>query len=210
MLLFIVMLLLLGAPVSACLPLELRDVNGAPVAATVQVRDDAGQLLDERAIDPTSGQVSLCALPGGAAVRVLVRGQLADGTPLRQSGADAAGVWVWLAGDTAPIRLRVEPTGEVLPDPSGLASERVPVARSAVPTATTPATDVRATLVAAAAQPVPTAQATALAVPSAGMPEVAGATAIGVGVIVGPPLCLMALALASGAGVFVLVRRRKT
>ncbi|HEU4327416.1 MAG TPA: hypothetical protein VFS21_30035 [Roseiflexaceae bacterium] len=110
MLLAIALALLL-VPAPACtLTVTLTDATGAAVAATVTVRDAAGQTVEP------------CDAPAGEVV-VLVAGQLPDSTPLRLDGPDAAGMRVWLDGAPMTLALRAEPDGTVRPDPLSWASE---------------------------------------------------------------------------------------
>ena len=95
----------------------LRDAQDAPVAgATVLVLDRTATTTLGRTVTDATGGASFATLPAGE-VRVQVSGRLADGTALRQVGADARGVLVILGAPEVRLELRVEPDGTVIPDP---------------------------------------------------------------------------------------------
>ncbi len=168
----VIALALLLTPAPACaLTVTVIDATGAPVAAAITVQDAAGQMVEP------------CDAPAGP-VAVLVTGQLADGTPLRLDGPDAAGVRVWL--DDAPMTpaLRAEPDGTVRPDPQSWASEGGTLATPVPSPLPMPPTEARLA---------------GVAVPTAGV----------VAVLAGPPLCALVVALVFGVAGFVFFLRRK-
>jgi hypothetical protein len=207
--------LLLNAPAPGCLPVELRDAAGLPVTAVVEARAEHGQSLGVAATD-VGGRVRLCGLPLGAPVLLSVVGRLPDGTLLVQQGLDAAGLRVFVDGSPEALLLRVEPTGAVVTDPEGWAREPVPVEGTPGPLGAVPVVAVSTsgpddpTAVAAPTPGAvePTAAPMRPTVPVPDVASVAAPAALSVGVIVGPPLCLIGLALVGGVGLVVFTRRR--
>lgn len=109
------------------LAVQLRDVAGAGVAGvTVQLRDAAGDgALVTRTTD-VRGQAVFADVDEDA-VRVAVQGMTPEGVRLTQRGLDAAGILVLLDGPSATLDLRIEPGGEVIPDPATMIAPEMPI-----------------------------------------------------------------------------------
>jgi hypothetical protein len=99
------------------LVVTIRDQYDAGVAqVVVSARDaDSGQELAQAQTD-AHGRASLAGIQT-ADVRVVVSGQLADGTSLFLEGMDANGIALFLGLPPTTLDLRVEPGGMVIPDP---------------------------------------------------------------------------------------------
>jgi hypothetical protein len=136
---------------------------------------------------------------------------------------DAAGLRVFVDGSPEALLLRVEPTGAVVTDPEGWAREPVPRDGTPVLVGGTPGPlgEVPVVAVSTSRPAGPTADSWPMlgaveptvalrrpTVPVPDMSSVAAPAALSVGVIVGPPLCLIGLALVGGVGLVVFTRRR--
>jgi hypothetical protein len=106
----------------AALVVTIRDSNGAGIsAATVSILDIGGQHELARTTTDSAGVAVFATLPTES-IRVLVAGQLADGPHLYQPGSDHAGLSIDLTAPPTRLDLRVEPDGQVLPDPATMIS----------------------------------------------------------------------------------------
>lgn len=123
------------APGSACaraaahtLTVSIRDRSGVGVSGVfVAIYDPVGAGELARGQTDSDGVAQILALPAGA-LRVMVAGQLADGTPLALRGDDSRGIWVWVEGASARLDLRVEADGGLTPDPATMISPDAPPA----------------------------------------------------------------------------------
>jgi hypothetical protein len=96
----------------------VRDVSGAGVPEIrVLVRDSGGSYVIARGVTDAAGVAEIGDVRLSE-IRVAVEGSLPDGTPLRQTGQDAAGVALFLGFGAATLDVRVEPDGLVIPDPA--------------------------------------------------------------------------------------------
>ena len=115
-----VALLLIPAPLHAQeqrFAVLVRDVSGNGVASvTIQINNTEGEMLATTTTDANGG--AFFPEIEATMIRVLVRGFLSDGTPLRQLGDDAEGIAFINDSPGLVLDLRVEPDGSVLPDPS--------------------------------------------------------------------------------------------
>jgi hypothetical protein len=138
------------------LTVSVRDRGGAGVRGVlVTIHDAAGATELARGETAGDGLAQILALPDGA-LRVMVAGQLADGTPLALRGDDSRGIWVWVEGPSARLDLRVEADGGLTPDPVTMISPDGPPAEGrdlqiSLPSTTPPP-------VVVASSPIPTAQ----------------------------------------------------
>ncbi len=106
-----------GAP--PALVVELRAWDGSGIGGVdVLLTDRSGTTLLGRALTNSSGVAQFGPLPTNE-LRVLLRGQLADGTVLLQPGLDAQGITIFLAEPAMTLVLRSERDGMVRPDPVG-------------------------------------------------------------------------------------------
>lgn len=209
-------------PCSGSLVITLHDVRDRPVVgAAVTVRAQNATVLGEQLTD-AEGRGEVCAL-AAQPVRVIVTGTLRDGTALTLPGADATGIRVALTNEPTTLALRVEPSGQVLPDPATLALVRGPqegptdaaTYNPALPVAAAPAVrdaPVLQTMIAVA----PSLATRETAVPAVRQPATVPSTIPGSDTplvatsVVAPPLCLVGLALLGGVGAwFVFGRKRR-
>lgn len=103
-----------GAP--PALVVELRAWDGSAIGGVnVLLTDRSGTTLLGRAQTNSSGIAQFGPLPTSE-LRVLLQGQLADGTALLQPGLDAQGMAVFLEGPAMTLVLRSERDGMVRPD----------------------------------------------------------------------------------------------
>ncbi len=102
---------------SPMLTVVLLDEADAGVSgALVTVRSEDAHTTLAQATTDRAGHIEI-AIPLPDVVRVAVSGTRPNGTPLRQVGQDAPGVWLRIDGQATQLDLRVEPTGDVIPDP---------------------------------------------------------------------------------------------
>jgi hypothetical protein len=99
------------------LVVTVSDSSGAGVpGVTVVVRDRSGVHELSRGITDSRGGVAVAALPANS-VRIAVSGSLSNGAQLYLSGDDAPGILLDLTAPPTLLDLRVEPDGQVRPDP---------------------------------------------------------------------------------------------
>jgi len=104
-----------GAP--PALVVELRTWDGSAISGVhVLLTDRSGATLLGRALTDGSGVARFGPLPTNE-LRILLQGQLADGTVLLQPGLDAQGIAVFLEEPAMTLVLRSERDGMVRPDP---------------------------------------------------------------------------------------------
>jgi hypothetical protein len=142
----------------ATLVVLVRDVVGDPlpgIAVIVSNRSDSAVLA--RATTSSEGQASFDSLPTQE-VRVAVSGSLPTGVPLRLEGADARGIAAILGAPPVRLELRVEPDGQVRPDPATMIAPDV-----GVPVATVPPLPQGSTIVPTVAPPSPSIEESAAA-----------------------------------------------
>lgn len=141
------------------LTVTLHDVNGSAIAGvTVQIRDRSGTTVRASAQTDATG-TAVFPVVSDTAIRVLVLGQLANGTVLALPGADANGIAAARSGSTR-LDLLVDPqTGVVALDPQTMwALEQngplIATAPAVLPTAVQSQPIIIATDVAATIEPV--------------------------------------------------------
>lgn len=101
---------------SMTLTVQLRDTAQQPFAgATVRLFDAATGTPLGAQVTTDRGQAVFAELQPGA-VRVVVAGVLADGTPLRQVGLDADGIRVELPRQAWQMELMADVDGAVVPE----------------------------------------------------------------------------------------------
>ena len=99
------------------LVVELRTWDGSAISGVhVLLTDRSGTTLLGRALTDSSGVARFGPLPTNE-LRILLQGQLADGTTLLQPGLDAQGIAVFLEAPSMTLVLRSERDGMVRPDP---------------------------------------------------------------------------------------------
>ena len=99
------------------LVVELRTWDGSTISGVhVLLTDRSGTTLLGRALTDSSGVARFGPLPTNE-LRILLQGQLADGTSLLQPGLDAQGITVFLEAPSMTLVLRSERDGMVRPDP---------------------------------------------------------------------------------------------
>ena len=135
---------------------ELRAWDGSAIGGVdVLLTDRSGTTLLGRALTNSSGVAQFGPLPTNE-LRLLLRGQLSDGTALLQPGLDAQGIAIFLAEPTMTLVLRSERDGMVRPDPVGEVVRDQGGDRAATVAALPTALPASATLVPLGATPGPT------------------------------------------------------
>jgi hypothetical protein len=138
------------------LVVELRAWDGSAIGGVdVLLTDRSGTTLLGRALTNSSGVAQFGPLPTNE-LRVLLRGQLADGTALLQPGLDAQGIAMFLAEPAMTLVLRSERDGMVRPDPVGEVLRDQGGGRAATVAAIPTALPAIATLVPPGVTPEPT------------------------------------------------------
>ncbi len=138
------------------LVVELRAWDGSAIGGVdVLLTDRSGTTLLGRALTNSSGVAQFGPLPTNE-LRLLLRGQLSDGTALLQPGLDAQGIAIFLAEPTMTLVLRSERDGMVRPDPVGEVVRDQGGDRAATVAALPTALPASATLVPLGATPGPT------------------------------------------------------
>jgi hypothetical protein len=113
-------------PARAGLTVVVRDTADRALAGVqIVVRAAGSHVQLASAQTDTAGSAWFGGLPPEA-VRVAVHGALPDGTSLRQAGADADGVLLLSAAGSVQLELRVEPDGQVIPDPATMIAPDLP------------------------------------------------------------------------------------
>lgn len=136
-----------AAQAPAALVITILDQVGAGVPGiAVVVLDRTGSHELSRGITDAQGVLAVATLPTDS-IRVTVSGQLRSGAQLSLPGEDTAGILIDLAAPPTRLDLRVEPDGQVRPDPAtmivpdlGIPAEDAPVFPTAIrvkPSATT-------------------------------------------------------------------------
>lgn len=98
------------------LTVQLQDTTAQPiVGATVRLIDAADRTPIGAQVTTDRGRAVFPALQPRA-VRVVVAGVLADGTPLHQVGLDADGIWIELPHHAWQMVLVTDPDGAVFPE----------------------------------------------------------------------------------------------
>lgn len=100
------------------LVVTVSDSSGAGVpGVTVVVRDRSGVHELSRGTTDGQGQFAVASLPANS-VRIAVSGSLTTGAQLYLPGDDAPGILLDLTAPPTLLDLRVEPDGQVRPDPA--------------------------------------------------------------------------------------------
>jgi hypothetical protein len=164
----------------AALVVSLRDADGSAISdVLVLVRDRSGRAELSRVTTDAAGMARFASLPV-AEVRVAVQGQLPDGTPLVQPGADVRGVHCMLGIPPTRLDLRATADGRVGPDPATMITPDLGGTGSAPPSQGFP------TLVPAErATTLPATIVPLIVAPTAPLPIRAVSDASGIGVIAG-------------------------